>query len=181
MRTVTGNIWQFINDGPICIPTNGYLTRNGVGVMGRGLALQAKERYPDVAYNLGKHLQREGNAVGWILLHPVRLIAVPVKPSMQKISSKEDLRNMVSRVAVRYSIGDEVPGYHCKADPNLIRRSLLELVAFINKHQIDNVYLPRLGCGNGELNFNTDILPILHDLQLPNSITLVSSEENYND
>jgi hypothetical protein len=149
--------------------------------MGRGLALHAKERYPDVAYNLGKHLQREGNAVGWILLHPVRLIAVPVKPSRHKISSKEDLRNTVSRVVVRYSIGDEVPGYHCKADPNIIRSSLLELVEFINKHQLDNVYLPRLGCGNGELDFDTDVLPILQDLLLPNSITLVSPLENYND
>jgi len=174
MKTVTGDIWQFAHLGPLCIPTNGYLARNGNGVMGRGLALQAKERYPDVVYNLGRHLQREGNSVGWILLHPIRLIAVPVKPSNRRITNKDDLSRLVSRVANMYSIGDSVPGYHCKAELSIIRRSLGELVEFANKAKLDSVFIPLLGCGNGELDYETELRPMLDTMSdLSDVFTLV--------
>ena len=45
MKEVTGNIWDYPAD-IVCITTNGSTTRNGSAVMGKGIALQAKERYP---------------------------------------------------------------------------------------------------------------------------------------
>jgi hypothetical protein len=179
MKIVTGDIWQYACSGPLCIPTNGYLTRNGIGVMGRGLALQAKQRYPDVSYNLGRHLQRFGNTVGWILLHPVRLIAVPVKPVSMLVTCEQDRQRIKESVVSMYTVGVEVPGYHCKADPEIIRKSLNDLLKFMIKNDLDSVYLPLLGCGNGDLDYKTHLLPILQDLKLPDSITLVHPWEHY--
>lgn len=178
MKTETGDIWQFAQYGALCIPTNGYLTRNGVGVMGRGLALQAKQRYPDVSYNLGRHLQRSGNTVGWILLHPALLIAVPVKPVSMMVSCEQDRERVVENVVSLYPVGSEVPGFHCKADPTIIRQSLIELLQFIEKNALESVYLPLLGCGAGGLDYKTHLLPILQDLELPDSITLVHPSGN---
>lgn len=173
MKHVTGSIWQYANDGVIGIPTNGYLSRNGAGVMGRGLALQAKEKYPDIPYNLGRHLQRFGNTVGWILLYPIRIIAIPVKPSKMVYNAESDRCKIVDHAQSIYSISDTVPGYHCKATPEIICRSLYDLIKFMLDNDLNSVYIPLLGCGAGGLDYKKDLVPILTDADLPDSITLV--------
>jgi hypothetical protein len=182
MKTVIGDIWEFAKNGEvICIPTNGYLTKHGIGVMGKGLALQAKHRYPDIPINLGRHLQTRGNTVGWILLHPIRIIAVPVKPIRMILSHESDRSKIIDSVRLMYAIGSAVPGFHCKADPKIIRQSLNELLMFMIKNSLNSVMLPLLGCGAGGLDYKKDLLPILNEYELPDSITLVIPPENLND
>lgn len=180
MKTVNGDIWTYCipnSENVICIPTNGFLTRNGTGVMGKGLALQAKQRYPDIGYNLGRLLQRFGNTVGWIYQRPVRILSVPVKPVSYLIKSESDMNNVIHSVRPLYEIGSEVPGYHCKADPSLIRNSLNQLLTFMIKCDLTSVYLPLLGCGAGGLDFRKDLMPILDEFDLPDTITLVIPTE----
>jgi len=43
MKEVIGNIWNYYNKGNwIVITTNGTIKKNGEAVMGRGVALEAK-------------------------------------------------------------------------------------------------------------------------------------------
>lgn len=169
------DIWSLVDKGAIGIPTNGYVTRNGTGVMGAGLALEAKNRYPGIAYSLGTHLRVNGNVVGWLQKSPHQIIAIPVKPVSLFLESPADTKKILPRVKHIYSnLPIVVPGYHCKADIFLIEQSLLLLVDFIKKHSINQVFIPLLGCGNGGLSVSKDLMPLLDRLDLPDSIILTT-------
>lgn len=169
------DIWSFVDKGAIGIPTNGYVTRNGAGVMGAGLALEAKNRYSGIVYSLGTHLRTKGNIVGWIQKNPHQIIAIPVKPVSLTINTDDDAKEILSRVKSIYSERPVVvPGYHCKASIQLIEQSLTQLVDFIKRYNIDRVFIPLLGCGNGGLSPNKDLFPLLERLNLPDKIVLVT-------
>ena len=167
------SIWEFVDDGAIGIPTNGYITRNGSGVMGAGLALEAKEKYPGIAYDLGTLTRREGHIVGWLRDHPHQILSIPVKPSFIEIKCEKDVDNILPRVKHLYKIGSCVPGYHCIADKELIKTSIKQLIEFIEREQLTKVFIPALGCGNGGLSFQKDLLSVLKSKNIPDNIVLV--------
>lgn len=177
MKVCNGNIWWFKNDGAICIPTNGYIQRNGNGVLGAGLALEAKNMYPELSYNLGDHLKHQGNIVGWILNKPIHIFSIPVKPSFLKLNSIDQKDQLIQSVKNQYSLGDIVPGFHCKADLSLIEESLIGLVSLLKYSGLPNAFIPLLGCGLGGLSAKKDLFPLLEKLNLPDSITLVYKKE----
>lgn len=167
------DIWSLVDKGAIGIPTNGYVSRNGAGVMGAGLAYDAKNRYPGIVFDLGTHLRREGNVVGWLRKEPHQLIAIPVKPSFQKIENLNQKKNLLPKVRSLYGVGEFVPGFYCMADIKLIESSLNQLVVFIEKNSLSTVFIPLLGCGNGRLSPTKDLFPLLERMDLPDSIVLV--------
>lgn len=78
MREAYGNIWDYHDRGEwICITTNGDVRKDGCAVMGRGVALQAKNRFPKLPYLLGQRIYRLGNHV-W-LFETMKLLSFPVK------------------------------------------------------------------------------------------------------
>lgn len=119
----------------IVIPTNGDVNKEGLAVMGAGVAKIFSLLIPGLKKALGSRLQLYGNHVN--VFHRWRVITVPVKHHWDE-----------------------------NADPQLIERSLLELdhvVEFHKKHMggtIQLVYLPRLGCGNGNLSWRV-VEPIM--------------------
>lgn len=180
------DILDYLNEGTIGIPTNGFITRNGSGVMGDGLAKQAKDRFPGIEYDLGRLLKTEGNQIGWIRrrtflkveqVEQENLIAIPVKPCSLKISTEEQKEFIIPRMRDSYKIGDCVPGFHCMADLFIIMRSLEQLIRFIEKHSLERVFIPLLGCGNGGLSATNDLFPLLDQMKIPDSVTLVFKEE----
>lgn len=145
------DIWRIYdlqqpNDYAICITTNGFVKRDGRAVMGRGTAAQASVRFPKLAGELGRAMLGDGNEVR--LLRP-GLIAFPVKP----VSGISDGLNVVHSQRNRYIRGSTVPGWAMKASLQRIRWSLEELAELRAKHQWRQVYLPRPGCGAGELEW----------------------------
>lgn len=46
------------------------------------------------------------------------------------------------------------------ADIKLIRKSFEQLADLIVKHDIEKVYMPKVGCGNGGLDWERDVFPI---------------------
>lgn len=76
MRTEIGDIWQ-VGAHWRGIPTNGVVTNRGLAVMGRGVALQAKQRYPGIDLELGRIILNGGNHV-WFL-HSYDLYSFPTK------------------------------------------------------------------------------------------------------
>jgi hypothetical protein len=167
------DIWTLVDQGVIGIPTNGFVSRNGAGVMGAGLAWDAKNRYPGIVFDLGLLIRREGNVVGWLRQEPHQIIAIPVKPSFQKIENLNQKKKLLPKVRSLYGIGETVPGFYCMADIKLIESSLNRLVSFIEENSLKTVFMPMLGCGNGGLSPTKDLFPLLERMDLPDSIVLV--------
>ena len=78
MKEVTGNIWTYYNQGHwIVITTNSTIKTNGECVMGRGIALQVKKKFPEFPRVLAKHIEAFGNVP--IKYHIRQLITFPTK------------------------------------------------------------------------------------------------------
>jgi len=76
MKINKGNIWTYDAIWKV-IFTNGYVRNDGCLVMGRGTALQAKNKYPDIAKRCGQFLNNHGNHVG--VFEDYKLITFPTK------------------------------------------------------------------------------------------------------
>jgi len=125
MKEIKENIWYFYNKGAfVVIPTNGFVKNNGECVMGRGLALQAKTKFPEFAKELGTMIcDCEGQFV--FLFKHKRMFTFPVKHKFWE-----------------------------KANLKLIEKSCKELVQLATVNKIETlIYLPTVGCGNGKLSW----------------------------
>jgi len=79
MKEVVGDIWDFHAKGNwIVITTNGTVKSNGEAVMGRGVTLQAKQRFPNLSHELGKLILRN-TPTSVISIVDYRLFSFPVK------------------------------------------------------------------------------------------------------
>ena len=120
----------------VCITTNGIVDKNGNAVMGRGIALQAKNlfhceaklgryinQYGNRCFNLGQY-KRDGEVF--------TLISFPTKHHWKELS-----------------------------DITLICKSAEQLIAMCDKFDITRCYLPLVGCGNGGLNWEVTVEPWL--------------------
>jgi hypothetical protein len=138
------DLWD-VKDGTICITTNGTITKDGRAVMGRGCALEAAKKYPAFPKLFADILKTAGNHVILFQLFIDRdIITFPVKHN-----------------------------WYEKADIELIKKSCLELVDLMQKNSLSKVYLPRPGCGNGHLDWDKDVKPVIKDL-LPDNVIIVS-------
>lgn len=125
----------------ICITTNGFVKRNGECVMGRGIAKQIANAIPSVPYILGNKITNKGNHIHVLgCVHSKKLMF--------------DGHWLVS-FPVKHVWWED-------ADPELIRRSALELKQLM-KGRNQNVLIPRPGCGNGHLKWQ-DVKPILEEV-----------------
>lgn len=87
MEVIKDNIWRFRPYSYIIVPTNGMVRNDGACVMGRGLALQAKQQHPKLPFQLGQKLENTGNHV--YQFHEYLIITFPVK---HKWFKKADLK-----------------------------------------------------------------------------------------
>jgi len=108
------------------VTTNGITKANGAAVMGAGVAKTVRDLYPGIDQKLGQLLREKGNHVHLLMSAPVNIFSFPTKHHWRDNS-----------------------------DPALIARSASELVALVDAQAWDIVYLPRPGCNNGKLNWNT--------------------------
>lgn len=124
---IEGNIFE----SPAQVIVN---TVNTMGVMGKGLALSFKQRYPEMfeKYKVAceKHLLSIGKLMlfyepdHWLLLFP----------------TKENWRN--------------------PSKLEYIEKGLMKFVQTYAEKNITSIAFPKLGCGNGELNWN-DVKPLM--------------------
>lgn len=141
MNEVTGDLWKFEADYR-CITTNGFVKKNGSAVMGRGCALEATQRYPDIAEILGQLLKIHGNHVH----------------ELGYLESREGKRESFAMDLLSFPVKHH---WMKRADLSLIRRSAEELRDFMDKADPGyTVVVPRPGCGNGQLSW-TEVKPIL--------------------
>lgn len=120
-------------------------TVNTVGVMGKGVALEFKRRYPAM-YREYRKICRDGQFdIGKLYVYRTRdrtIINFPTK------------RHWKQRSKVSY-----------------IEQGLETFVARYGSYSIASVAFPQLGCGNGELDWASEVRPImehyLNDLPIP--------------
>ena len=162
MIELRGNIWDLA--GPhdiICITTNGSVTKSGAAVMGRGIALEAKRRYPGIENILGRNIQLYGNIVQYII---DGIYSFPVKCRGMVPGPNRD-QYVVNHMRGKFKDTDDIPGWALKAHDWLIRDSCVQLVELLQNDARD-VYIGRPGVGAGELpweDVKSIIEPVLVD------------------
>ena len=159
MKEAKGNIFYTECDA-VCITTNGFVKANGENVMCRGCALEAARIIPQLPKILGDKIRNNGNKAHVLYeQNNTFLCSFPVKPA----SIQFDETNVVNHMQSKFKVGDFVPGWAAKADPEIIYQSACELRALADEHDWKTIVLPRPGCGAGELNWS-DIKPILEEI-----------------
>lgn len=130
-----GNMWDVFGETDIFMITTNPIQRNdGAVVMGRGIALQAKERFPQLPYDFGYMLTRYKDNVGYIGNYDYqRIYWFMVKDHWRNHASLEIITRSVERTKHLFELSDE------RVDLNFP------------------------GIGNGRLQRN-DVLPILETL-----------------
>lgn len=85
---VNKNLWDFDSEQYYrVITTNGCIKKNGEAVMGRGIALQAAQRYPELRTLLAYHIKICGNTIG--ISKEYKIITFPTKNNYWEKSSYE--------------------------------------------------------------------------------------------
>lgn len=134
----------------VVITTNGIVKSNGHAVMGKGIALEANNIF-HISKRLGYLLSTSENQVYDFGVHfyadkRMRVITFPTKHH-----------------------------WACPSDIRLIHQSTNELMAMINHLDINRVFMPPPGCGNGGLNWEFQVKPFL-DKWLDNRFIVVVRE-----
>lgn len=138
MKVETVDIWE-LKDYLKVIPTNLGWTKEGLNVMGAGLAKQAAARYPDLTTVYGQACQEmRWQAPGLILYED--LILFPVKP-------------------VNY--GYPHLSWKANASYDLITQMLTKLRTLARQDKDIKVAIPLIGTGNGKLEVGP-IVTLLH-------------------
>ena len=132
MREAFGNLWDLAKGKVLVLTTNGTIRKDGACVMGRGIAKEAKMKFPRLPYKLGSLIKASGNNVYDLgTFSGYRIISFPVKHNWWE-----------------------------QANIELIKRSARQLVKMADAFGWQEVYLPRPGCGNGRLRWE-DVRSVL--------------------
>jgi len=132
MQEIFGNIWEQHEVGRwVVITTNGDVRKDGACVMGRGVAKQAADKFPDLPYKLGNALNVGGNKVN--IFDDLKIITLPVKHHWK---DKADLNLIAKSLQQLVAWADIPPRKHGK------------------------FYMVRPGCDNGRRDWETEVKPI---------------------
>lgn len=82
MKEISGDIWEC--DGWKVITTNGVVNKDGMAIMGGGIAKQASERFPGLRKELGKLIDVFGNEV--YRFQDLKLFTFPTKSDWKEES-----------------------------------------------------------------------------------------------
>lgn len=153
------DLWSYVGDATIiCITTNGIVKTNGEGVMGRGCAKEAADRFPRVPWLLGQSLVTRGN-VPWKLGHIWNASGLtPFWPSDVLGFDINQITNIPGSELWTFPVK-----WHWQhpADTRLIVQSAKLLVYELDRlKREDLVVIPRPGCGNGKLSWE-QVQPLL--------------------
>ncbi len=138
MKEVFGDLFELAKGSVLVITTNGMIKHTGTAVMGRGCARQAADIWPHFPRILGDAMKVHGNVV---MCHPAVDLVEPF------------LYHAVVTFPVKHNWWEE-------ADIELIRQSAEQLQALVDSEGWNCIYVPKPGCGNGKLNWDS-VKPII--------------------
>lgn len=169
----------------ICITTNGCVKLDGTGVMGRGVAAEAKRRWPGIERNLG-YWNKKVHHSPWAVFQPRSVlltsavlssrgydIFLPNTPHsmmpyhiisfITKPGNNADKCHVLPHYEAKFMDEEHVPGWACKSSLQLIKQAASDVVTIANRMQFESVALPMPGCGNGGLTWER-VKPMLASL-----------------
>jgi hypothetical protein len=142
-----GDMWDVFGKTDLfLITTNPIRKKDGAVVMGRGIALQMKERFPDLPYAFGKRLSLLDELFG------------------QHKCFVDSIGNYENQLVGFFMVKNH---WRDAADPRVIEESVWELQQWIGDEVFHRVDLNFPGIGNGKLK-REDVLPLLEPL--PNCV-----------
>ena len=112
-------------------------TVNTVGVMGKGIAYEFKRFYPDMFTTYRKYCENRQLTIGKLHLHR---------------TSHKWVLNFPTKTHWRYP-----------SRPHYIERGLRTFRDAYSDMGISSVAFPALGCGNGGMNYNSQIRPLMEE------------------
>lgn len=136
ITVIQGNVWDYHAKGHwITVTTNCNIKANGHAVMGKGIALQAKQKFPHLPEMVGKIIKEKKHSFG--VFPNERVITFPTKVNWFEESSIE----LISRSFAQLLI--VVNTWECF------------------KNRLKPVYCVKFGCSNGRLNWDIQVKPLL--------------------
>lgn len=147
MQILKGNIWDYTDEkNIIVIPINKEIGSNGMLVMGKGVALDCKNRYPESPKILAQLINNKPEQATYYI---------------------EELN--ILGFATKHSWRDR------KSDLLLIERGLMEMLELAKTTIWSNfTILPKLGCGLGGLDWGSEVEPLMaHYLTDPKYVVLI--------
>jgi hypothetical protein len=139
IRAEYGDLWDYEKTHLLVIPTNVGWTATGANVMGRGLAKQAADKYPDFPVWYGKVCRQFGSLTPVFRYPKAPLIAFPVKP----LNIKSPWLSWKSGASLKL----------IESSAEALKLSAVEL-------GWERVAVSLVGCGNGGLEMS-EVRPIL--------------------
>jgi hypothetical protein len=147
MIELKGDLWDFHKEGHwICITTNGTIKSNGSVVMGRGCVLELKRKFKGIEFLIGQQIKRLGNIP--FVSNDDKIITFPVKHNWWEVADIDLIR------ASAKIIRGLVNGFGDSSEYSDYYSPMLE---------INSLYIPRPGCGNGKLDWK-DVKKVLEPI-----------------
>jgi len=147
---IKGELWKLVDHPAIyTVTTNASINKQGALVMGRGAALQAKQRIPGIEFEAADAILAWNKETGHDLTIPYGFLIVrPPRPDKSKFG--------FAIFQVKYQ-------WDHPADPNLISCSLscLRYTAYTNKDLTIRMNYPGIGFGRLPIS---EVEPMLTDL-----------------
>ncbi len=175
MREVVADLWSFLGKAEhVCITTNPIVNGAGLAVMGRGCALEAAQRWPDVRKVLGEQSRAWGNTP-----HALGVVGGRHEPVWNYPDTPLRLPSLIDNRFFDWgSVLWSFPVKHhwrARADLDLICDSARRLRAVIDLYEPDakQVVIPRPGCGNGGLDW-MEVAPALAGILDDDRFVIVS-------
>lgn len=161
MRECPGDLWDFHDRGVwVAITTNGVVRADGHAVMGRGVALEAAQRFSYLPAALGNRLTQRGNHV--FAFPTIRLLTLPVKErwSQPALTSliEDSLRELVA-AATALNLSEVALVRPGCGNGGLSWSHVRQIVAPILDDRFVVVEKASLTCGRGNLICGTLVNP----------------------
>ena len=143
LTEIKDDIWKYNDEGKfIVVSTNGFVKKKepnaGCCVMGKGIALQAKLRFPNLPKALGDNISANGNRPFVFLAE--RIITFPVKNNWWEKASVQLIDSSCRRLLDILQLHNQFP----------IQSQIITFP----------IYIPHVGCMNGGLDWERDVKPI---------------------
>jgi len=132
MQEIRGDIWEQHKLGRwTVITTNGTVKKDGACVMGRGVAKQAADKFPNLPFKLGEALIAGGNNVH--IFDYLHIITLPVKHHWKEQANLELTDRSLQQLV---AWADTPPRKHGK------------------------FFMVRPGCSSGKRDWETEVKPL---------------------
>lgn len=147
IKVIQGDIWDYHKKGHfITVTTNCNKKANGQVVMGKGIALQAKQRFPDIPRKLG-----EVTDLRSVVVFPEeRIITFPTKINWYENSTIELISSSFAQLII--------------------------VVSTMLPERMKPVYCVKFGCSNGRLNWETQVRPVLEPFVDENEFIFIDTK-----